>query len=125
MVEIGGLCSLQFFICSQFATAMLTTTFASRIETAEPLIDTCSNEFSISFFSLFLSCVLILLKGLCQPWHMHSTVHFRLICIRLVMGFFCFPHVSGAQYFIGCTPCYTVLSKSNASEMCKFCSLFP
>ena len=61
LVEIGGLCSLQFFFCSQFATAVLTTSFASGIET---LIDTCSNELSMSFFSLFLSRVLILLTAL-------------------------------------------------------------
>ena len=64
LVEIGGLCSLWFFFCSQFATAVLTTSFASGVETAGPLIDTCSNEFSMSFFSLFLSRVLILLTAL-------------------------------------------------------------
>ena len=64
LVEIGGLCSLRFFFCSQFATAVLTTSFASGVETAGPLIDTCSNEFSMSFFSLFLSRVLILLTAL-------------------------------------------------------------
>ena len=64
LVEIGGLCSLRFFFCSQFATAVLTTSFASGVETDGPLIDTCSNEFSMSFFSLFLSRVLILLTAL-------------------------------------------------------------
>ena len=61
LVEIGGLCSLRFFLCSQFPTAVLTTSFASGIETGWPLIDTCSIKFRMSFFSLFLSCVLILL----------------------------------------------------------------
>ena len=64
LVEIGGLCSLRFFFCSQFAIAVLTTSFASGVATAGPLIDTCSNEFSMSFFSLFLSRVLILLTAL-------------------------------------------------------------
>lgn len=58
LVEIGGLCSLQFFFCSQFATAALITSFASGVETAGTLIDTCSNEFSMSFFSLFLNLFL-------------------------------------------------------------------
>ena len=31
LVEIGGLCSLRFLFCSQFATAVLTTSFASGI----------------------------------------------------------------------------------------------
>ena len=62
LLEIGGLCSGRFFC--QFATAVLTTSFASGVETAGPLIDTCSNEFSMSFFSLFLSRVLILLTAL-------------------------------------------------------------
>ena len=64
LVEIGGLCSLRFFFCSQFATAVLTTSFASGVETAGPLIDKCSNEFSMSFFTQFLSRVLILLTAL-------------------------------------------------------------
>jgi len=64
LVEIGGLCSLRFFFCSQFTTAVLTTSFASGVETAGPLIDTCSNKFSMSFFSLLLSRVLILLTAL-------------------------------------------------------------
>ena len=64
LVEIGGLCSLRFFFSSQFATAVLTTSFVSGIATAGPLIDTCVNEFSMSFFSLFLSRVLILLTPL-------------------------------------------------------------
>ena len=55
---------MRFFFCGQFATAVLTTSFASGVETAGPLIDTCSNEFSMSFFSLFLSRVLILLTAL-------------------------------------------------------------
>lgn len=54
----------SFFFCSQFATAVMTTTFASGVETAGPLIDTYSNEFSMSFFSLFLSRILILLTAL-------------------------------------------------------------
>ena len=61
-MAIGGLCNLRFFFRSQFATAVLTT-FTSGVETAGPLIDTCSNEFSMSFSSLFLSCVLILLTA--------------------------------------------------------------
>ena len=55
---------MRFFFCSQFATAGLTTSFASGVATAGPLIDTCVNEFSMSFFSLFLSHVLILLTPL-------------------------------------------------------------
>ena len=63
-MEIGGLCSLRFFFCSQFATAVLTTSFVSGVETAGPLIDICSSEFSMSFFSLFLSRILLLLTAL-------------------------------------------------------------
>ena len=64
LVEIGGLCSLRFFFCSQSATDVLTTSFASGSETAGPLINTLSNELSMPFFSLFLSRVLILLTAL-------------------------------------------------------------
>ena len=64
LVEIGGLWRLRFFFCSQFATAVLTIYFASGVATTGPLIDTCVNEFSMSFFSLFLSRVLILLTPL-------------------------------------------------------------
>ena len=42
--EIGGFFRLRYFFCSQVATAVLTTSFASSVETAGPLIDTCSNE---------------------------------------------------------------------------------
>ena len=63
LVEIGSLCNLWFFFCSQFATAILTTSFASGVETAGPLIDKCGNEFSMSFFSLFVSRVLLLLTS--------------------------------------------------------------
>ena len=48
---------MQFFFCSQFATAVLTTSFASGVETAGPLIDTCSMSsacHSSAFFSVVL-----------------------------------------------------------------------
>ena len=43
LAEIGGFYRLRYFFCSHFATAVLTTSFASSVETAEPFIDTCSN----------------------------------------------------------------------------------
>ena len=59
LVEIGGFCSLQFFFCRQFATAVLTTSFAFGVEKLALLLTHL--VMSISFFRLFLSRVLILL----------------------------------------------------------------
>ena len=44
LVEIGGLCRVRYFFCSQFATAVLTTSFAFGVEKAGPFIDTFNNE---------------------------------------------------------------------------------
>lgn len=49
---------MQYFFCSQFATAVLTTSFAFRVEKAGPLLT--HGVTSLSFFNLFLSRVLIL-----------------------------------------------------------------
>lgn len=63
-MDMGGLRSLRFFLWSQFVTATFTTTLASSVLTAGPLIETCSNALSMSFFNLFLRRVFIRLTAI-------------------------------------------------------------